>query len=152
MSQLKKYPFAYLASFSAILALGFFFLPNLYATTMEGTRIYFRGAMLAFGGEVITEVGGSVYSFSFSINIFALILLMCLFLSGVAALLSKESFINRIAASLLALAAVVLAFMLPNQVGQTGLSLAYGSLLCIGFAFLSIAFNVLAFLIRPKKS
>ncbi|MBQ7250550.1 MAG: hypothetical protein IJS37_04320 [Bacilli bacterium] len=152
MSQLKKYPFVYLAALCAILAFGFFFLADVYCPTAEGTPIYVYGFTLAFGGELQCTIGESVYSLAFSINIFALVLLMCLFLSAVAALLSKESVINRAVACALAIAGGVLMFILPSQVGQMGLRYAYGAFLCAGFAFGSALFDILAFFIRPKKA
>ena len=148
----RKYVLAYVSAFFAFLALGFFFLPLVYVPTAEGTPIYVFGFTLAFGGEIIETVGESVYSLSFSTNIFALVLLMCLLLAGVASVLSKESAINRIAAAVLAVAGSVLVFVLPNQIGQSGLQLAYGAYLCIGFALLSMVFDILAFIIRPKKA
>ncbi len=151
MSQLKKYPFAYLSALAALLALGSFFMPTVYVNTAEGTPIYIHGFVLAFGGEVSKTIGSSLYTLSFSTNIFALVMLMCLLLSAVASLLSKESTINRIAAALLAIGAAVLVFLLPFQVGQTGLRMAYGSYLCVGFALLSVLFDVLAFFFKKKR-
>ena len=152
MSQPRKYVLAYCSALAAFLALGFFFLPFVYAPTAEGTPINVFGFTLAFGGEVIAEVGESVYSLSFGTNIFALVLLMCLLLAGIASLLSKESAINRTAAAVLAIGGSVLVFVLPHQVGQSGLQLAYGAYLCIGFAILSAILDLLAFFLRPKKA
>ncbi len=151
MSQLKRYPFAYLAALSAALSLGFFFLPCVYAPTHEGTAIYVHGHILAFGGEIVQTVGSSVYSLAFSTNILALILLMCVFLSAVAAFLSKESTINRVAATLLSIAGTVLLIILPSQLSETGLRFAYGAYLSLGFGIASAIFDILAFFIRPKK-
>ena len=152
MSQLKKYPFAYLAAFCEALAFGFFFLPFLYIPTLEGERIRFFGHIIAFGGEPTFDINGSIYSFSFSINIMALVMLMCLFLAMVASLLSKESLVNRIAAVLLASASIVLLFLLPTHAGQIGLRFAYGAYLCMGFAFCGLLANALSFFLRRKKA
>ena len=152
MSQLRKYPFAYLGAICGLLAIGFFFLPMVYASTVQGAPIYVYGFTIAFGGEILVESEGSVYSMSFSTNIFALILLMCLLLSVVAALLSKESAINRAAAIALAVAGVVLTFVLPHQIGQVGLHVGYGAFLCSGFSLLGAVCDTLAFFIRPRKA
>ena len=152
MSQLKKYPFAYLAALCEALAFGFFFLPMLYIPTIEGERIRFFGHLIAFGGDVTFDIGGSLYSFSFSINILALVLLMCLFLGMVASLLSKESLVNRVAAILLSTAGIVLMFFLPTHSGQIGLRFAYGTYLCMGFTGASIVANGLSFFWRRKKA
>ena len=152
MSQLRKYPFAYASALAALLALGSFFAPFARMNTVEGTPLLVFGHVLAFGGEVSATIGESVYSLSFGTNIFALVLLMCLLLASVAAFLSKESSINRVASAVLAIAGGVLAFILPSQVKQSGLQLTYGAYLCIGFAALSALMDILAFIFRPKKA
>lgn len=152
MSQLRKYPFAYASALSALLALGFFFLPFAFVNTVEGTPLFILGHILAFGGEVFMTIGESVYSLNFGTNIFALVLLMCILLSAVAALLSKESAINRTAAMVLAIAGAILVFVLPSQVKQSGLQLGYGAYLCMGFALLAALFDVLAFFFHPKEA
>ena len=151
MSQLRKYRFAYSAFVSALIAMGCFFLADISVSTLGGERIFVYGFTLAFGGEIVRVIDGSVYSLSFQVSIFALVLLMCLFLSSIAAVLSKESFVNRLVACALALGAGVLMLVLPSQTGLLGFQFAYGSFLCSGFAFLSAVFDVLGFFFHPKK-
>ena len=137
-----RYAINLISALSFLFAVGMMFLPLVQVSTLAGETIPFFGANLIFGGIIETTLPSGVYSFSFSMNIFLLIITQAFILGAVSCYLARVSIFNRIVSFLLGLAAFIVLFFTPMFITRTSSLPAEGTLYSYGF-YLSAFFGLL---------
>ena len=117
-------------------------LPMLKVKTYAGETISLPGITILFGGVVEQELPSGVYSFSFNVNLYLLVLSQGFLLSAIACLLGRQSRFNRIfsislaGASMIALLFARRFVCLASPITYEGLEYDFGFalsfILCLG--------------------
>jgi len=105
------YFFSALCFFLCVLSL---FGPILVVRTTGGESLALFGFPLIFGGKAEYVVPSGVYSYTFGLSIFMLILSQCFLLGGISCLLGKRSRFNRVASILLVATGIVMTCIAPQ--------------------------------------
>lgn len=105
------YFFAAFCFFACVAAL---FGPILVVKTTGGESVALYGFPLIFGGQAEYHLPSGVYSYSFHLSVYMLIVSQCFLLGGISCLLGKKSRFNRIASIVLVFAGIVMTCIAPN--------------------------------------
>ena len=104
----------FFSAFCFFLCVFALFGPILVLTTTGGESVALFGFPLIFGGTAEYRLPSGVYSYTFGLSVFMLVLTQCFLLGGVSCLLGKKSRFNRIASILLVGAGIVMTCMAPH--------------------------------------
>ena len=138
-------------------AMGCMLLPLLKTETAFNETIEFSGVLLLFGGTLTRELGSGVYSFTFNVNVYLLIVSQGFLLSAISCLLGRMSRFNRVFSLALGLASVVaLCFAkrfvaLSSPIAYDGLEFHYGFSIGLSLAIVSLIGEVIALSVFDKK-
>ena len=105
------YFFSALCFFLCVLSL---FGPILVVHTTGGESLALFGFPLIFGGTAEYTVPSGVYSYTFGLSVFMLVVSQCFLLGGISCLLGKRSRFNRVASILLVATGIVMTCVAPQ--------------------------------------
>ena len=129
---------------------GCFFLPTMGIELSSGALLSLPPIPVLIGGEAILEVDGAIYSFEFSLNLFALLSVQLLLLSALASGFSNGSKKNKILSLSFGVAGMVgfclqrvfLAFASPS-VGSAGV--VYSGFFALGLSLIAVGLALVLF-------
>lgn len=137
--------------------LGALFGPLLVMTTSGGESVALMGFPLIFGGKAEYHLPSGVYSYTFGLSVFMLILSQCFLLGGISCLLGKKSRFNRIASILLVAAGIGMTCVAPellckwNLLPMDGVSFGGSLYLILFLGVVGIALEILYGVFAPSK-
>ena len=146
-----------LSGVAFLCALACMMLPVLEARTATGEAVPFFGWITTFGGTVVRETEGGVYSFAFSLSVPMILILQGMLLSAVACYLSPNSLINRIFATVLSTATFVLLFFAKkfildaSSLPENGMEYGVGWMIAFGFCLMGLLLEYVSLFLGGKK-
>ena len=127
-----------------VLGAGVFFLPLIGVRLSDGSLLSFPSVTMIFGGEATVAHGGSLYSFVFSLNLYAIGTLQLLLLASFASFLSRGRKSNKVLALILGALGIVgfsmqILFLTLASPSIEKSGLEYTGFFVMGIAFLALA-------------
>lgn len=138
-------------------AFGTMFASLVQTDTAYGETIYFYGAKVLFGGEMIRNLASGQYSFTLYVNIYLLVVSQLFLLAAVSGFLSSNNTFNRVFSlglSTLAIVGVSLSAVfvsIVNHLPMDGLLVSYGSFFSIVLSVIGIVLEIGAWVAEKKE-